>query len=117
MTETAQPKIQVGTIAVATRASGVCDVGETRVCYEVYRRMPYTSCMHIANEGREQHPRSIISCMDCEAIYSRSSQYTCASIRRMHLSRRLIIMCNCKGHMVAAESSVFCLCCLTTCVS
>src|SRR5438093_1246992 len=28
--------IQVGTIAIATRHSGVCDVGECGVCYEIY---------------------------------------------------------------------------------
>jgi hypothetical protein len=30
------PPIQVGTMAIATRASGVCDVGEVGVCYAVY---------------------------------------------------------------------------------
>jgi len=30
------PAIQVGSLALATRASGVCDVGERGVCYEVY---------------------------------------------------------------------------------
>ncbi len=30
------PPIHVGTIAIATHASGVCDVGERGVCYEVY---------------------------------------------------------------------------------
>ena len=30
------PGIQVGSLAIATRASGVCDVGERGVCYEVY---------------------------------------------------------------------------------
>ena len=33
---TATPAIQVGSLAIATRASGVCDVGERGVCYEVY---------------------------------------------------------------------------------
>jgi hypothetical protein len=28
--------IQVGTLAIPTRASGVCDAGERGVCYEVY---------------------------------------------------------------------------------
>ena len=28
--------IQVGTVVVATRRTGVCDVGEPGVCYEVY---------------------------------------------------------------------------------
>jgi hypothetical protein len=32
----ATPVIQVGSLALATRASGVCDVGERGVCYEVY---------------------------------------------------------------------------------
>src|SRR5712691_7718706 len=32
----AAPAIQVGSLAIATRASGVCDVGERGVCYEVY---------------------------------------------------------------------------------
>ena len=32
----ATPAIQVGSLAIATRASGVCDVGERGVCYEVY---------------------------------------------------------------------------------
>jgi hypothetical protein len=32
----ATPAIQVGSLALATRASGVCDVGERGVCYEVY---------------------------------------------------------------------------------
>ena len=31
----ASPVIQVGSLAIATRASGVCDVGERGVCYEV----------------------------------------------------------------------------------
>ena len=30
------PEIQVGSIAVAKRRSGVCDPGEVGVCYEVY---------------------------------------------------------------------------------
>ena len=30
------PGIQVGSLAIATRASGVCDAGERGVCYEVY---------------------------------------------------------------------------------
>jgi len=30
------PAIQVGSLAIATRTSGVCDVGERGVCYEVY---------------------------------------------------------------------------------
>jgi hypothetical protein len=33
---TATPAIQVGSLAITTRASGVCDVGERGVCYEVY---------------------------------------------------------------------------------
>jgi hypothetical protein len=33
---TATPAIQVGSLAIATRASGVCDVGERGVCDEVY---------------------------------------------------------------------------------
>ena len=32
----ATPVIQVGSLAIATRASGVCDVGERGVCDEVY---------------------------------------------------------------------------------
>jgi hypothetical protein len=32
---TVTPVIQVGSLAIATRASGVCDVGERGVCYEV----------------------------------------------------------------------------------
>ena len=31
-----QNKIQVGTVAIAMRTSGVCDAGEIGVCYEVY---------------------------------------------------------------------------------
>ena len=30
------PAIQVGTLAIAKRASGVCDAGERGVCYEIY---------------------------------------------------------------------------------
>jgi hypothetical protein len=30
------PTIQVGSLAIATRASGVCDMGERGVCYERY---------------------------------------------------------------------------------
>ena len=33
---TGTPAIQVGSLALATRASGVSDVGERGVCYEVY---------------------------------------------------------------------------------
>ena len=33
---TTTPGIQVGSLAIATRASGVCDVGERGVCFEVY---------------------------------------------------------------------------------
>jgi hypothetical protein len=32
----ATPAIQVGSLAIATRASGVSDMGERGVCYEVY---------------------------------------------------------------------------------
>ncbi len=31
------PTVQVGSLAVAKRVSGVCDPGEVGVCYEVYR--------------------------------------------------------------------------------
>lgn len=34
----------VGAIAVATRATGVCNLGERGVCYEVYRR-------HVGEQG------------------------------------------------------------------
>ena len=33
---TGTPAIHVGSLAIATRASGVCDVGERGVCDEVY---------------------------------------------------------------------------------
>lgn len=32
-----QPEITVGTLATATRDSGVCRAGEVGVCYEVYQ--------------------------------------------------------------------------------
>jgi hypothetical protein len=35
-TTTKDLKISVGTLAIATRQTGVCDVGEVGVCYEVY---------------------------------------------------------------------------------
>ena len=46
------PKIQVGTIAIATRASGVCDVGETGVCYEVYELAGRPGYSFIFERGR-----------------------------------------------------------------
>ena len=46
------PNIQVGTIAIATRASGVCDVGETGVCYEVYELARRPGYSFIFESGR-----------------------------------------------------------------
>jgi hypothetical protein len=36
MSQPDTPAIQVGTVAIAKRASGICHVGERCVCYEVY---------------------------------------------------------------------------------
>ena len=46
------PKIQVGTIAIARRASGVCDLGETGVCYEVYELAGRPGYSFIFERGR-----------------------------------------------------------------
>jgi len=46
------PNIQVGTIAIATLASGVCDVGETGVCYEVCELADRPGYSFIFERGR-----------------------------------------------------------------
>ena len=38
------PAIQIGSLAIATRASGVCDVGERGVCYEMYELAGRPGC-------------------------------------------------------------------------
>ena len=49
---TATPAIQVGSLAIATRASGVCDVGERGVCYEVYALGGRPGYSFIFDKGR-----------------------------------------------------------------
>ena len=49
---TATPAIQVGSLAIATRASGVCDVGERGVCDEVYTRGGRPGCSFLCAQGR-----------------------------------------------------------------
>jgi hypothetical protein len=49
---TATPAIQVGSLALATRASGVCDVGERGVCYEVYALGGRPGYSFIFDKGR-----------------------------------------------------------------
>jgi hypothetical protein len=51
------PTIVVGSIAIATRKTGVCEVGERGVCYEVYelkddRGQPYTGYSFLFEKGR-----------------------------------------------------------------
>ena len=48
----ATPGIQVGSIALATRASGVCDAGERGVCYEVYALGGRPGYSFIFDQGR-----------------------------------------------------------------
>lgn len=45
-------EITVGTIAVATRQTGVCDVGERGVCYEVYELEARPGYSFIFERGR-----------------------------------------------------------------
>lgn len=47
-----RPPIQVGTIAIAKRASGVCDVGERGVCYELYELGGRPGYSFIFEQGR-----------------------------------------------------------------
>ena len=49
---TATPAIQVGSLAIATRASGVCDVGERGVCYEVYALGGRPGYSFLSEQGR-----------------------------------------------------------------
>ena len=46
------PAIQIGSLAIATRASGVCDVGERGVCYEVYALGGRPGCSFLFEQGR-----------------------------------------------------------------
>jgi len=46
------PPIQIGTVAIATRASGVCDVGEVGVRYEVYTLGNHPGYSFIFERGR-----------------------------------------------------------------
>jgi hypothetical protein len=46
------PGIQVGSLAIATRASGVCDAGERGVCYEVYALGGRPGYSFIFDKGR-----------------------------------------------------------------
>ena len=48
----ATPVIQVGSLAIAIRASGVCDVGERGVCYEVYALGGRPGYSFIFDKGR-----------------------------------------------------------------
>ena len=49
---TGTPAIQVGSLAIATRASGVSHVGERGVCYEVYRLGGRPGYSFIFEKGR-----------------------------------------------------------------
>ena len=49
---TATPAIQVGSLAIATRASDVCNVGERCVCYEVYALGGRPGCSFLFEQGR-----------------------------------------------------------------
>src|SRR5262249_23116362 len=49
---TAIPAIQVGSLAIATRTSGVCDVGERSVCDEVYARGGRPGYSFLFEQGR-----------------------------------------------------------------
>ena len=49
---TPSPPIQVGTVAIATRASGVCEVGEIGICYEVYTLGSRPGYSFIFEKGR-----------------------------------------------------------------
>jgi len=49
---TAIPAIQVGSLAIATRTSGVCDVGERGVCDEVYARGGRPGYSFLFEQGR-----------------------------------------------------------------
>src|SRR5712691_870109 len=46
------PAIQIGCLAIATRASGVCDVGERGVCYERYTLGGRPGYSFIFEQGR-----------------------------------------------------------------
>jgi len=46
------PAIQIGSLAIATRASGVCDVGERGVCYEMYELAGRPGCSFLFEQGR-----------------------------------------------------------------
>ena len=46
------PAIQVGSLAIAACASGVCDVGERGVCYEVYQLGGRPGYSFIFEKGR-----------------------------------------------------------------
>lgn len=48
------PPIQVGTIAIAAHRSGVCDVGERGVCYEVYDSGGVRGYGFIFEQGRHE---------------------------------------------------------------
>ena len=48
----ATPVIQVGSLAIATRASGVCNVGERGVCYEVYALAGRLGYSFLFEQGR-----------------------------------------------------------------
>ena len=49
---TVTPVIQVGSLAIATRASGVCDVGERGVCDDVYARGGRPGYSFLFEQGR-----------------------------------------------------------------
>ena len=46
------PAIQIGSLAIATRASGVCDVGERGVCDEMYALAGRPGCSFLFAQGR-----------------------------------------------------------------
>lgn len=59
------PTIQVGSRAIATRASGVCDAGERGVCYEVYQLGGRPGYRFIFERGRSDgfSPEDIGLCL------------------------------------------------------
>jgi hypothetical protein len=59
------PAIQVGSLAIATHASGVCDVGERGVCYECYTLGGRPGYSFLFEQGRYDgfSPRDVALCL------------------------------------------------------
>ena len=87
-----RPAIHVGTIAIATRDSGVCDVGERGVCYEVYTLGGRPGYSFLFEKGRYDgfSPEDVAMCLTVtETVCPTVADYQFTNVMRLMRDFRL----------------------------